>query len=89
VFVPNVLERTPPYIEEFLPNSPAAAAGFLPGDLVSFLDGEPIGSIKAFQDALKKTRPGMVLRVEVRRGDGLLTVELKLDEYPKPTPPKK
>lgn len=89
VFVPNVLERTPPYVEEFEPNSPASKAGFLPGDLVSFLDGEPIGSIKAFQDAIKKTRPGMVLRVEVRRGDGLLTVELKLDEHPKPKLPKK
>ena len=89
VFVPNVLERTPPYIEEFEPNSPASKAGFLPGDLVGFVDGEPIGSIKAFQDAIKKTRSGMVLRVEVRRGDGLQTVELKLGDHPKPTLPKK
>jgi len=89
VFVPNVLERTPPYIEEWEPNSPAAKAGFLPGDLIGFLDGEPIGSIKAFQDAIKKTRPGMVLRVEVRRGDGLQTIELRLEDYPKPTVPKK
>ena len=96
VFVPNVLERTPPYVEELEPNSPAARAGVLPNDLVSFVDGEPVASIKAFQDALKKTRPGTAIRLEVRRGDSLHAVEVKLDDHPKPaatpqppTPPKK
>lgn len=82
-FVPNILERTPPYIDELFPNSPAAKAGVQINDLVSFLDGEPIYSIKAFNDFLRKTRPGMTLRLEVRRGDNLQTIELKLDVWPK------
>ena len=91
VFVPNVLERTPPYVEECEPNSPAAKAGLKPNDLVSFVDGEPVGSIKAFTDALRKTRPGATIRLEVRRGDSLQTVEVKLEDAPKPAavPPKK
>ncbi|OWK44306.1 S1C family serine protease [Fimbriiglobus ruber] len=89
VFVPNVLERTPPYVESVYPGSPAAKAGLKPDDLVSFIDGEPVYSIKTFHEFLRRTRPGAVVRFEVRRGEGLQTVELKLEEYPKgvPLPP--
>ena len=82
-FVPNLLERTPPYVDDVSPNSPAAKAGLKPDDLVSFVDGEPIFSIKAFQEYIKKTRPGETIRLEVRRGEALQTIDLKLDEHPK------
>jgi S1-C subfamily serine protease len=83
IFVPNVIERTPPYVEDLTPGSPGAKAGLKPDDLISFVDGEPIYSIKAFQDYLRKTKPGMTLRLEVRRGESLQTIELKLAEFPK------
>jgi serine protease Do len=97
VFVPNVLERTPAYIEEVVPGSPADKAGLMPDDLVSFVDGEPIVSVKAFNEFIKKnTRDGTVIRLEVRRGESLQTIELKLGpplvkpKLPAPTaPPKK
>ncbi|HUR55960.1 MAG TPA: S1C family serine protease [Gemmataceae bacterium] len=83
VFVPNILERTPPYIEDVVPGSPAAKAGLKADDLVSFIDGEPISSIKVFQDYMKKnTRSDTTIRVEVRRGEALQTVELKLAPQP-------
>jgi S1-C subfamily serine protease len=88
VFVPNVLDRTPPYVEGVRPGSPAAKAGLRPDDLVSFVDGEPVYSIKSFHEQMKRTRPGDAVRLEVRRGDNLQTVEVKLDEYPKPVAPK-
>lgn len=84
VFVPDVLPRTPPYVEELIPGSPAATAGLMTNDLVSFVDGEPVPSIKAFHAALSKTRPGAVVRLEVRRGDALQSIEVKLAEPPKP-----
>jgi S1-C subfamily serine protease len=87
VFVPNVLERTPPYVETCVPGSPAARAGLRPDDLVSFVDGEPVASIKAFDEAMRKVRPGTTVRLEVRRGDGLQAVELKLEAPPKPATP--
>jgi len=91
-FVPNVLERTPPYVDELISGSPAAKAGVQVNDLVSFIDGEPIYSIKSFNDYIKRTRTDTVIRMEVRRGDNLQTIELKLEEWPKgqlpPVPPK-
>jgi serine protease Do len=89
IFVPNVLERTPAYIEDVVPGSPADRAGLRADDLVSFVDGEPIVSIKAFEEYVRKnTRADTVIRLEVRRGEALQTVELKLGAHPaRPAPP--
>jgi S1-C subfamily serine protease len=83
ILVPDVVERTPPYIEEVLPGSPAAGAGLKPDDLIVYLDGEPVPSIKAFREMLGKTRPGMTVKVEVRRGDRLTAVDVKLADAPR------
>jgi serine protease Do len=83
VFVPNVVERTPPYVEEVLPDSPAAKSGLKPDDLIVYVDGEPVTSIVAFRDIVSRTRPGTLLKLEVRRGDKLVTVELTLAEMTK------
>jgi serine protease Do len=86
VLVPSVVERTPPFIEELIPDSPAAKAGLRPDDLIVYIDGEQIVSVKAFREFMAKTRPGMVLKLEIQRvikGEGvdrLLPVELKLEE---------
>jgi serine protease Do len=88
-FVPNVVGRTPAYVEEVAPGSPAEKAGIRVNDLISFIDGEPVDSIRTFQDYMKRTRPGTVVRVEVRRGDALQSIEVKLDEFPKGTSPPK
>lgn len=89
IFVPNILERTPAYVEDVEPGSPAAKCGLRPDDLVSFVDGEPIVSIKAFNEWIKKnTRPGSVIRLEVRRGETLQPIEMTLGTHPaKPKPP--
>ncbi len=89
MFVPNVLERTPAYVEDVVAGSPADKAGLRPDDLVSFVDGEPIISIKAFDEFIRRnTRAGTVVRLEVRRGEALQTVELTLGAHPpKPKPP--
>jgi serine protease Do len=81
-FVPNVLERTPAYVEELDPGSPAAKAGVQVNDLVSFLDGEPMYGIKTFHEAIKRLQPGTKIRLEVRRGDGLTTIEFELAPFP-------
>ena len=42
--IPDVLPRTPPYIDRVLRNSPAEKAGLRPDDLVVFVGTEPVDS---------------------------------------------
>lgn len=88
VLVPNVVERTPPFVEDIQPGSPAAKAGVKPDDLIVYVDGERVVSIKEFRDLVDKTRPGTMLKVEVRRGDKLVSLDLKLDPPPARVPKK-
>jgi S1-C subfamily serine protease len=90
IFVPNILERTPAYVEDVEPGSPAAKCGLRSDDLVSFVDGEPVVSIKAFNEWIKKnTRPGTAIRLEVRRGETLQPIEMTLGTHPaKAKPPQ-
>ncbi len=78
VFVPNVVDRTPAYVDAVLPDSPAAKAGLKPDDLVVYLDGEPVVSIAAFNEIINKTPPGTAVKLEVRRGEKLVPLELTL-----------
>ena len=85
VLVPNVVERTPPFVEEVLPGSPAAKAGLRPDDLIVYLDGQQVVSVKAFREMIEKAPPGTVIKLEVRRadkqtgGERLVSVDLKLE----------
>jgi len=83
VLVPNVVERTPPYIEELRPNSPAAKAGFLPDDLIVYVNGEAVVSIKELKDTMDRFDFGEELKFEVRRGDKLTTLKFKVETPPK------
>ncbi len=83
IFVPNILERTPAYVEDVVPGSPADKAGLRPDDLVSFIDGEPIISIKALDEYMRKfTRPNQKIVLEVRRGESLQSIEMTLGQHP-------
>jgi serine protease Do len=83
ILVANPVEHTPPYVEEVIPNSPAAKAGLKPDDLIVYVDGLPVATIQSFKDVLERYRPGVELKLEVRRGDRLTTVPLTLTELPK------
>jgi serine protease Do len=85
VLVPNVVQVTPAYVEEVIPDSPAAKAGLRPDDQIVYIDGELVQSIKAYKEIVKYARPGTELVLEVQRGNRLATVRLKVAEHPKPT----
>jgi S1-C subfamily serine protease len=80
VLVPNVVDRTPPYIEEVIPGSPADKAKLKPDDLIVYVDGVPVQDITTFNNILATYTPGMELKLEVQRGDKLATVPLKLEK---------
>jgi serine protease Do len=83
IFVPKVVDRTPPYIDGIEPNSPAAKAGLKPDDLVIYLDGEPVYSTDVFRDLIKRYNPGDKVQIEIRRGDVLTAVQMELAPIPK------
>ncbi|MDQ6917496.1 MAG: RIP metalloprotease RseP [Pseudomonadota bacterium] len=58
------------------PSSPAAQAGFAGGDLVTAMDGEPVGSWQDLRWRLLKASGSSTARIEVKRGDGTTTTRL-------------
>ena len=80
VLVANAVSATPPYVEEVTPESPAAKAGLRPDDLIVYVDGELVPSIKMFRDIMSQIGPGTEITLEVQRGTKLRSVKLKLIE---------
>jgi serine protease Do len=76
VMVPDVLERTPPFLDRVRRESPAAAAGLRPDDLVLFVNGQLVQSIKALAADLARIDRAEKLQLTVLRGQELIQVEL-------------
>lgn len=83
VLVPNAVSSTPPYVEEVIPNSPAAKAGLRPDDLIVYVDGELVTSIKAFREMMKVVGPGTDVKLEVQRSNKLQSIKLTVEKHPK------
>jgi len=60
------------------PGGPAARAGFLVGDLLLALAGEPLPTSDALIDALARHAPGDTVRLDLARGGKPLTVDVEL-----------
>jgi serine protease Do len=78
VLVPNVVERTPPYIEEVMPGSPADKAKLRPDDLIVYVDGVPVPDIKSYNNLMATYAPGAEIKLEIQRGEKLSTVSITL-----------
>jgi serine protease Do len=77
VLVPDVVARTPAYIDQVIAGSPAAKAGLAAEDLVIFINSDLVASISAVADALNRVQPGDDVNLTVRRGDDLISVSLR------------
>ncbi|MBX3443176.1 MAG: trypsin-like peptidase domain-containing protein [Planctomyces sp.] len=80
VLVPDVVARTPAYIDDVLPESQAARAGLAAEDLVVFVNSDLVGSIASLEGILRRTSPGDDVQFTVRRGDDLVSVTLRIPE---------
>lgn len=80
VLVPNVVYRTPAYIDSVLSGSGAEEQGLRPNDLIVFANGELVHSIRSLNETLSRLQPGGDLTLIVRRGDELLTVVLRIPD---------
>jgi S1-C subfamily serine protease len=89
VLVPNVVDRTPPYIDDVIPGSPADKADLKPDDLIVYVNGLPVGDIATFNDLMSRYRPKDEIKLEIQRGEKLTTVAIVLEEPKKPKKPEK
>jgi serine protease Do len=84
VLVPDVVTRTPPYIDRVLPNSPAERAGLRPDDLVVMLDTQVVSSLRQVVAALERLDHDVQLRIAVLRDETLVDFTLQADGPPVP-----
>jgi serine protease Do len=88
VLVPDVLYRTPAFVDEVLPGSPAEKAGVRPNDLVLFVNDDLVQSCRMLREELGRLEAGDTLKLVLRRGNALVPVEFpvlkKPDAEPKP-----
>ncbi|MSR56138.1 MAG: PDZ domain-containing protein [Planctomycetaceae bacterium] len=80
VLVPDVLYRTPAFVDGVIPDSPAARAGIRPNDLVLFVNDELIQSCRMFREDLGRLEAGDTLKLVLRRGNSLVPVELPVEK---------
>jgi serine protease Do len=80
VLVPDVLERTPAFVDQVRPGSPAARAGLLPDDLVLLVGNRLTQSCKALQQELEAIDRGDPIKLTVLRGQELVDLTLPASE---------
>jgi serine protease Do len=80
VLVPDVLPRTPPYVDSVLPKSAAARAGLKADDLVVFVEGEPTASCDAVVAAIGRREKFDAVRLSVLRDGKLIETSLEAED---------
>lgn len=80
LLVADPVERTPPYVEEVVPGSPADKAKLRPDDLIVYVDGVLVGDIHTFREVLSRYHPNQTVKLEVQRDRKLQTITLTLEK---------
>ena len=76
VTIPDVVARTPAYIDRILPGSLAEGAGLQSNDLILFIGDNLVQSCQTLKEELGRLESGDQLKIVVRRDDQLITVTL-------------
>ncbi len=76
ITIPDVLNRTPAYIDRILPGSQAEKVGLRPNDLILFVGDNLVQSCKLLKEDLGRLEANDTVKLVVRRGDTLVSVEL-------------
>lgn len=75
ILVPDIVFRTPAYIDEVLPGTDAEKFKLQPDDLIVFLNGKVVNSVRTLQTELNLLQPGQDAEFVIRRGSELITVK--------------
>jgi S1-C subfamily serine protease len=79
VLVPDVVTRTPPYIDRVLPGSAAAGAGLRPDDLVVMVGTQVAASCRDAARLIERLERDAAVRLAVLRGDDFLEFTLRAE----------
>jgi S1-C subfamily serine protease len=77
VLVPDVVRRTPPYVDQVHPDSPAASAGVRPDDLILLANDRLVQSQASLRGELEYVDYEDPIKLSVLRGHELLEFELQ------------
>ena len=77
VLVPDVLERTPPYVDRVLPGSPAERAGMKPDDLIILAGERLVQSCKSLLEEMSMVDYADPIALTVMRGQDLIEFTLQ------------
>jgi serine protease Do len=77
VMIPDVLEKTPPFVDQVRPNSAAAKAGVRPDDLVLLVDDQVVQSCSTLIKELATRESDSEVRLTLMRGNELVEAQLK------------
>jgi len=75
--VPDILERTPAYVDQVRPGTAAARAGLQPDDLILLVGNHLTQSCKALQKELEMIDRADAVKITVLRGQELMEVTLQ------------
>ena len=65
-------------IAEVVPNSPAADSGLQPGDVIVRFNDAEVTDFSSLKELITNQEPGTRIRLQIRRGDELLRVDIKI-----------
>jgi len=65
-------------VMEVEPESPAAEAGLVAGDIITAVNGEAVNEEWTLRDRIRAYEPGDVVTLSVTRGEELLSLEVTL-----------
>ena len=82
VFVPNVLERTPAFIDDVHPDSPAAKAGLRADDLVVMVNNQLVQSCHDVLTELGRADREAEINLEIVRDGELMQITVKPPDSP-------
>jgi serine protease Do len=77
------LQSPPAYVERVMPDSPAAALGLRPDDLIVHIDDYSIRTCLEFREILKKFAPGRTIKLTWKRGTQVSYGDLTLAKEPR------
>jgi serine protease Do len=75
--IPNVIPKTPAYIDRVRKDSLAARAGIEANDLVLLVNDQRVDSQKSFEQFLQTIERGDSFQLLVQRGTELLRVQIR------------